>query len=231
MSSTTVPNPANGSFPSRSCRLSAGCTFEALGLMIASSLLSRVKQSRLYNLKWFGGTTREMWAPSVLMPLEEGRRHAWCHHPGATVVPGAIIVVIGINTWNKSGLPPLGLVARAGGINRRLNTRSQLENYLQLLLLQPPTSIFYLLLLNRGLNTHSENGQTLGLGRLHHSTPRIYSLAPTQPRQTLTTSHLKDSISLTPLLREETRASTSIPFHKVVILSSFVVSSQVLQFL
>ena len=23
--STTVPNPANGSFPSRSCRLSAGC--------------------------------------------------------------------------------------------------------------------------------------------------------------------------------------------------------------
>ena len=25
MSSTTVPNPANGSFPSRSCRLSAGC--------------------------------------------------------------------------------------------------------------------------------------------------------------------------------------------------------------
>ena len=26
MSSTTVPNPANGSFPSRSCRLSAGCT-------------------------------------------------------------------------------------------------------------------------------------------------------------------------------------------------------------
>ena len=83
-------------------------TFEALGLMIASGLQSRVKKSRLYNLKWFGGTTREMWAPSVLMPLEEGRRHAWCHHPGATVVPGAIIVVIGINTWNKSGLPPLG---------------------------------------------------------------------------------------------------------------------------
>ena len=26
MSSTTVPNPANGSFPSRSCRLNAGCT-------------------------------------------------------------------------------------------------------------------------------------------------------------------------------------------------------------
>ena len=25
MSSTTVPNPANGSFPCRSCRLSAGC--------------------------------------------------------------------------------------------------------------------------------------------------------------------------------------------------------------
>ena len=83
-------------------------TFEAPGLVIASSLQSRVKKSRLYYLKWFGGTTREMWAPSVLMPLEEGRRHAWCHHPGATVVPGAIIVVIGINTWNKSGLPPLG---------------------------------------------------------------------------------------------------------------------------
>ena len=31
----------------------------------------------------------------------------WCHS-GATAVPGAIIVVIGINTWNKSGLPPLG---------------------------------------------------------------------------------------------------------------------------
>ena len=172
-----------------------------------------------------------MWAPSVLMPLEEGRRHAWCHHPGATVVPGAIIVVIGINTWNKSGLPPLGWVARAGGINRRLNTRSQLENYLQLLLLQLSTSNFYLLLLNRGLNTQLENGQTLGLGRLHHSTLRIYSLAPNQPRQTLTTSLLKDSISMTPLLREETRASTSIRFHRIVILSSFVVSSQVLQFL
>ena len=39
---------------------------------------------------------------------EEGRRHAWCHHPGATVVPGAIIVVIGINTQDKSGLLPLG---------------------------------------------------------------------------------------------------------------------------
>ena len=52
-----------------------------------------------------------------------------------------------------------------------------------------------------------------------------------QPRQTLTTSHLKDSISMTPLLREETRASTSVHFHKIVILSSFVVSSQVLQFL
>ena len=52
-----------------------------------------------------------------------------------------------------------------------------------------------------------------------------------QPRQTLTTSLLKDSISMTPLLREETRASTSVRFHKIVILSSFVVSSQVLQFL
>ena len=36
-----------------------------------------------------------MWAPSVLMPLEEGRRHAWCHHPGATVVPCATVTVPG----------------------------------------------------------------------------------------------------------------------------------------
>ena len=87
-------------------------TFEALGLVIASGLLSRVKKSRLYcfEVVWWhhevnvgakcADATRGRPAP-CLVPSP------WCHC-GATVVPGAIIVVIGINTWNKSGLPPLG---------------------------------------------------------------------------------------------------------------------------
>ena len=40
MSSTTVPNPANGSFPGRSSRLSAGCQGD-IGEVIVSSKISK----------------------------------------------------------------------------------------------------------------------------------------------------------------------------------------------